>query len=89
MFEMPRRQAGLPARFWELFDSSNPANISFFCESRAIFSIEQLLVAKMLPKKKLAAAAVQPDGAVLIWHMIDWFSTACCIWGATASGFNF
>jgi hypothetical protein len=32
----------------------------------------------------LAAAVVQLDGSVLIWHMIDWFSTArglLFIWG--------
>jgi hypothetical protein len=29
---------------------------------------------------KLAAAAVQLDGSVLIWHMIDWFSTACFVY---------
>jgi hypothetical protein len=28
-------------------------------------------------KKKMAAAVVQLGGPVLIWHMIDWFSTAC------------
>jgi hypothetical protein len=28
-----------------------------------------------------AAVVVQLDGSVLIWHMTDWFSTACCIWG--------
>jgi hypothetical protein len=33
-------------------------------------------------KKKLAAAVVQLDGSVFIWHMIDWFSTACCLYGA-------
>jgi hypothetical protein len=33
-------------------------------------------------KKKLAAAVVQLDGSVLIWHMIEWFSTACCLYGA-------
>jgi hypothetical protein len=33
-------------------------------------------------KKKLAAAVVQLDGSVLIWHMMDWFSTACCLYGA-------
>jgi hypothetical protein len=27
-------------------------------------------------KKKLAAAVVQLDGSVLIWHMIEWFLTA-------------
>jgi hypothetical protein len=32
-------------------------------------------------KIKLAAAVVQLDGSVLIWQMIDWFSTACCLWG--------
>jgi hypothetical protein len=26
----------------------------------------------------LAAAVVQLDGSVLIWHMIEWFLTACC-----------
>jgi hypothetical protein len=30
----------------------------------------------------LAAAVVQLDGSVLIWHMIEWFSTACCLYGA-------
>jgi hypothetical protein len=30
----------------------------------------------------MAAAVVQLDGSVLIWHMIDWFSTACCLYGA-------
>jgi hypothetical protein len=30
----------------------------------------------------LAAAVVQPDGSVFIWHMPDWFSTACCLYGA-------
>jgi hypothetical protein len=24
---------------------------------------------------------VQLDGSVLIWHMMDWFSTACCLYG--------
>jgi hypothetical protein len=33
-------------------------------------------------KKNLAAAVVQLDGSVFIWHMIDWFSTACCLYGA-------
>jgi hypothetical protein len=36
-------------------------------------------------KTKLAAAVVQLDGPVLIWHMFDWVSTACCLyllWGA-------
>jgi hypothetical protein len=33
-------------------------------------------------KKKLAAAVVQLDGSVFIWHMMDWFSTACCLYGA-------
>jgi hypothetical protein len=30
----------------------------------------------------LAAAVVQLDGSVLIWHMMDWFLTACCLYGA-------
>jgi hypothetical protein len=30
----------------------------------------------------LAAAVVQLDGSVFIWHMPDWFSTACCLYGA-------
>jgi hypothetical protein len=30
----------------------------------------------------LAASVVQLDGSVLIWHMIDWFSTALCLYGA-------
>jgi hypothetical protein len=30
----------------------------------------------------LAAAVVQLDGSVLIWHMIDWLSMACCLYGA-------
>jgi hypothetical protein len=33
-------------------------------------------------KKKLAAAVVQLAGCVFIWHMTDWFSTACCLYGA-------
>jgi hypothetical protein len=33
-------------------------------------------------KKKLAAAVVQLDGSVFIRHMIDWFLTACCLYGA-------
>jgi hypothetical protein len=33
-------------------------------------------------EEKNAAAVVQLNGSFLIWHMIDWFSTACCIWGA-------
>jgi hypothetical protein len=42
------------------------------------------LLALVRLKKKLAAAVVQLDGSVLIWHMLDWFSTAYCllfIWG--------
>jgi hypothetical protein len=31
-------------------------------------------------KKNLAAAVVQLDGSVLIWHMIEWVSTACCLY---------
>jgi hypothetical protein len=30
----------------------------------------------------MAAAVVQLDGSVFIWHMTDWFSTACCLYGA-------
>jgi hypothetical protein len=34
-------------------------------------------------KKKLAAAVVQLGGPVLIWHiLIEWFSTACCLYAA-------
>jgi hypothetical protein len=29
----------------------------------------------------MAAAVVQLDGSVLIWHMMDWFSTGCCLYG--------
>jgi hypothetical protein len=32
-----------------------------------------------------AAAVVQLDGSVFkfgIWHMTDWLSTACCLYGA-------
>jgi hypothetical protein len=29
----------------------------------------------------LAAAVVQLTGSVFIWHMIEWFSTACCLYG--------
>jgi hypothetical protein len=39
-------------------------------------------------KKKLAAAAVQLDGSVLIWHMIDWLPTACCLYGARSKNEN-
>jgi hypothetical protein len=31
-------------------------------------------------KTIMAAAVVQLDGSVLIWHMIDWFSTAGCLY---------
>jgi hypothetical protein len=43
-----------------------------------------VLIWRSQGKKKMAAAAavVQLDGSVLIWHMTDWFSTACCLWGA-------
>jgi hypothetical protein len=30
--------------------------------------------------KKMAAAVVQLGGSVLIWHMIEWFSMACCLY---------
>jgi hypothetical protein len=33
-------------------------------------------------QNKMAAAVVQLDGSVLIWHMINWLSTACCLYGA-------
>jgi hypothetical protein len=36
-----------------------------------------------LNKKKLAAAVIQLDGSVYIWHMIDWVLTACCLYGAS------
>jgi hypothetical protein len=26
-----------------------------------------------------AAAVVQLAGRVFVWHMIEWFSTACCL----------
>jgi hypothetical protein len=28
------------------------------------------------------SSIVQLDGSVLIWHMIEWVSTACCLYGA-------
>jgi hypothetical protein len=33
-------------------------------------------------QNKLAAAAVQLNDSGLIWHMTDWFSTTCCLYGA-------
>jgi hypothetical protein len=39
-------------------------------------------------KNKMAAAVVQLDGSVLIWHMIEWFSTACCLYGARLKNEN-
>jgi hypothetical protein len=32
--------------------------------------------------QNLAAAAVQLDGSVLDLHMIEWLSTACCLYAA-------
>jgi hypothetical protein len=39
-------------------------------------------------KKKLAAAVVQLAGSVLIWHVVEWFSTACCLYGARSKNKN-
>jgi hypothetical protein len=39
-------------------------------------------------KKNLAAAVVQLDGSVLTWHMIEWFSTACCLYAARSKNEN-
>jgi hypothetical protein len=36
----------------------------------------------------MAAAVVQLAGSVLIWHMIEWFSTACCLYGARSKNEN-
>jgi hypothetical protein len=41
-----------------------------------------VLIWRSQGKNKLAAAVVQLDGSVLIWHMTEWFSTACCLYGA-------
>jgi hypothetical protein len=38
--------------------------------------------------QKLAAAVVQLDGSVFIWRMIDWFSTACCLYAARSKNEN-
>jgi hypothetical protein len=41
-----------------------------------------VLIWRSQGEKKLAAAVVQLDGSVLIWHMIEWrFSMACWLYG--------
>jgi hypothetical protein len=47
-----------------------------------------VLIWRSQGKKKLAAAVVQLDGSVFIWHMIDWFSTACFLYGARLKNEN-
>ena len=46
--------------------------------------------ANLAPRKvkKKAAAVVQLDGSVLIWHMLDWLPTACCLYGARSKNEN-
>jgi hypothetical protein len=39
-----------------------------------------VLIWRSQGEKKMAAAVVQLAGWVLIWHMIEWFSTACCLY---------
>jgi hypothetical protein len=43
------------------------------------------LAAARQNKNLAAAVVVQLGGSVLIWHMIKWVSTACCLYAARST----